>query len=918
MSIQYTTNTRSDIAISGEILPSDSAGTGGTVFVLTSVFRNRLYYLLRWNGGTPGKFTPYYRNSNDPSEGIITNVNEYAWVESGITYYIKDINQVPNNFIPDLPSGNNPEANSMNMWSRDYFKWRKDSKGNIFFDIYSDPQGTRRAVIYKDRNGNTYSKPTLKYEIFEPFFNVCKVISSSNSYKTNKFFFMPHFIVSEDTQTFINDTINYPGCNANNGIFYPTNSGYKCSTKNGKYNDQNSGSTYSLRLLTDDPPGIDVLLSPNTRLWAGVTYHTDVDPHVYSGKKATGMSDGHQEETPTTTRMFSQQVYYEAAGTVANSLGGGYGGLPNGFRIKMNGNKNSLGAAADSTFQFYKYSKGNSYCGAGGNEINTTYSSEYIGFKFILIPIDYFTASGCESSINPIISYCPSMIKSGKTTSEFYTTYCTGNPSGFTNKLECTLNQGSQPYYYPKFAYNGTNVVNLSCGKTYNDVFEQGTFTSIPNNNLTSIFGDTLPLTAVNYNNSNPGGCSGNFVGCCARPSKTSNPAPNCDAGTCNGGIIICSDGNTDMCTFVDPRGIPICDSETTSDCVKVCTPSSSPVGCETINCADYTNTNLTPYPGCINECTDGVDGDCYYYSEVLQQWICGSSNYPPGCVNPNTEIIPCNPSGIGDYPGCVKACETGQTPSQDGCNYYIQDPDSSSYIWICDENNQPEGCKELCSVDSHPTGCVSVFCDNNDIEGCIPTCTDGQTPKEDGCVYYTGGEWICTDTNFPEGCIDMCTTIDPFTGSPTGCKAITCDSDGYPSGCVPRINNPTACTSDNTPAGCVWKTGDKFICKSINNPDGCVYMLDSNNKPPSWSMTDCKIEGECVKVMCDANNNPPGCISSVTPDETTGMSVWVWVVIVLGIVFVLAIGGGIIYFMTKKKKPQNPTQYSNTYVQSI
>lgn len=910
MSISYTTNTRSDIAISGEILPSDANGVGGTVFVIASVYRNRLYYLLRWNGGVPPNAVPFYQNSYDTSRGIITNINEYAWVEAGITYYVKDLNGASDSFIPPLDSGYNPDKLSMNFWSRDYFKWRKDSQGSIFFDIYSSPSATRPATIYKSNLGDIYNKPTLKYEIFEPTFNICGLFPSNN-YKNNKWYFTPHFIVSENIQTFMNSTDYYPGCDAATNKFYPTDSTYKCTDENNKKepNDQNSNTQYSRQLLTDDPPGIGVSLGVNTKLWSGITYYTDADPKVYTQAKATGAKDNHQEDYVNKTRMFGQQPYYQAAGTVANNLGGGYGGLPNGFLINMVKKDGSYGNAPNSTFQFYNYKEDYSYCGPASFHVNTTNESNYPGFKFILIPVSYFNASGCTPETNPIYSYCSSAIKSGLTGSEFYKTYCSPPETGFTNITECKLNQGSLPYYYPKFAYDGQEVITLNCGKTYNDAFQQDTYTSLPSNNIKSIFGDSFPGTAVNYNNSNPGSCApSTYFGCCSRNSKVSNPTVACDPSTCNGGIVICTDGNTENCSYVDPSGVLICTSDITTNCAKECTPSSSPDKCETINCSDYLGKNYTPAPGCLTECTSTNDpAGCYYFSEVLNNWVCGSGNtFPPRCINPTTQPVPCNPSGIGSYPGCVTACQESQTPD-DGCNYYIQDPSTGLYFWVCDDQEYPPGCKDLCSITNQPTGCVTIFCDDEEIEGCIPTCKDGQDPVTDGCVYYSNGEWICNPpgSGFPKGCVDVCTTIDPFTGLPSGCKAITCDSEGYPENCFETITSPpVACTAENTPSGCVWKTGDSFICQSIDNPSGCVYMLDSNGNPPSWSNADCSIAGKCVKVTCDANSNPPGCIPAVIPDDNTeGGSVWLWLIIVFGVIFAIAIIAGIIYAVMKNKR---------------
>ena len=883
---------RSDVAVVGEIAPNNT-GVNGDVFVIGCVSNGKLFILLRAKQDIPCVGSDGIGCHNRTN---FTARNEYAFQESGVTAYIKMMND------PLIPDVDKMEQN----WACDFFKWRYfggsgASSGSIIFDIFSNPTGTQSAIIY-DEDGDPIQSPTITLTVTNTSLDLCDVIKGGADYKTSKKFWQPHFSVKSNSVIFSNTSVFYPGCEdtSTTSQYHPGDNFPFTGTCN---NNQTGGELYSNVPFTYQPPGIGKTINTLTKLYAGVTYQLGISDYAYTHGNAVAPEDGDQSKAENSihvTRTFSPPTFYFGSTTVTGTST--YNGLPNGSKIIL-----TQGDQDYQSYMFTKYGGINMYCGGGDTAIHTRTGNQIPSVEFILIPVSFFNAVNCsDTPRNLIYSYCSTAVNKNRTETDYYRNYCGSNAkTGYTDGISCDANKGNGPYYYPTYCWDVSgNVLNAPCGSTYADGIDPitGCNSIDVNMELTSIFNKVFPTTAVTYN--------AGTVPCCYRTPVTGEPVIPSDDSVCLSWVQCDEDGLPSGCYWTDPSGNPICKGISTdpNGCVLQCLEGESTLpGCETIECDDFGNP-----PGCIYACLPGqdpVEDDCYYYYSGDKvnppNWVCreGDTSFPPGCYDTNVTLLACDANG--DPPGCYMACASGENPEDDNCFYY------NDGVWFCDaDGNGPPGCEMMCSVGATaftPSGCVPVFCDDYNVDGCIPTCETGDDPVVNGCVYYSNliGERLCINNQvgYPSGCVQMCTDggTGPSGGTPAGCQRITCNGDDLDNAaCVPLITNPIACTgASDDPAGCVWKSGDDWICQSINNPVGCVYQC-VDGSVPSWASDSAT---SCSVVACTATNIPPGCTASTEPDdnptdEDSGMLLTI--AIIVAVVVGVLLFGGIIYYFVK------------------
>lgn len=451
MSIFSNINTRSDITAVGEILQLINNNQEGDLFMIGRIFNGKLYMLLRC-------ISPIYDigSTNNGNRGIITQINEYAWNEIGITSYVDDLNNVG---FQD-PNVNNDKK----YWVADYFKWEITTGPNasggpgdtaIKFGIY-DKNGVKKVITdFTSPTQSNFIYPILKFEILLRTFNRCAQIGCNNGVNiTSQYFFQPIFSVEEGDPSY---TFTF----LNTDIYYPEQINYQ--------NDPRP--TYYGFFQTDMPPGITKNIDNTTKLWTGVEYDANILATVYTNTKE---NNSNQEST----RVFAREMYYYAGSNLVNTgINTSYDGLPTEFYIKNPGQSNNND---DSTsLQFY-YFQGYSINCNNSCDLKTLTGDYYKGFKFMMLPVNTFNNDGisCNNQglFNPVYYQCSTAVNKATTSDSYYINYC-GNKiiTGYSSLNDCILNKNSYPYYYPRFCFSDTygngDIVNENCGGNYKNQY---------------------------------------------------------------------------------------------------------------------------------------------------------------------------------------------------------------------------------------------------------------------------------------------------------------------------------------------------------------------------------------------------------------------------------------------------------------
>jgi len=891
---------RQDISAVGELLKITN-DQDGDVFMIARYFFGKLYMLLRCIN---------YVNAIPTKKGggnsYITLVNEYAWHEVGITFYVSDVMNI--NF--------DQLSSDKIYWVADYFKWQKVDNGINF--LICDKNGNKRII-------SGISNPILKFQISQRSNNACGDLGCKKSYEydlKNQWYFQPAFYAGDGNTdgflpTFYDANIPYPG-----GI------------------NQASGWSYKGFLQTNMPPGIDVHILDTTKLWTGVEYNTNISAQAYTN--SSGPDNDRQDGS---TRFFAREMYYYALQELNSNAAQqkDYNGLPSyAYRTSFNENYTNQNNDTNS-MQFYNNGSHTGSCGGLACEhIITSSGADYdkYGFKFFLLPLNAFTSKNTEGFsegdtftrglYNPVYHICPQYTLYDPFVSNytFYQNFCKyGNDTinnfipGFTNQNDAFFNKNTR-YYYPQFCLGQTNegqtvkIVNQDCGGTYTDDFgsyDKRCFSN-PYNNPNNLFGSPISTqyrggnpVVFNSNNSDPNTC-------CIRNTYGSEPRLASNSECLNLSLCCyddeasnptnCVDPITNTgCYWTDSNGTIICKTGLeTFNCINMCT-NDDPTGnnCETVLCINGDNP-----PGCLRECVEGENpnNNCNYLlldsdPTVNSNWICNGYNYPGGCTNMctsnnenpnNCTVFTCDQFNTGTTPaGCVNICTSSVTTN---CNY--RDNDGN---YICDSNNYPPGCIKACKGDvSDDPKCVSVNCsdytDNGGKPpGCLQSCTKDQNPDDDNCYYNVNGTWVCNgNPPSPTGCKNLCTgdlTIDD-----DDCIIVNCENNIQN---LPCINQ---CDDYYKPPNCAYydSIDNKWICSNAGaeNLPGCINICvdekdTSNNckritctsdqdadSPDCWEKNDGNTictggtndASDCIwqttldnKNICKSINNPPGCV---------------------------------------------------------
>src|SRR5438105_418555 len=270
---------RGDTPVVGEIqgmTGSGYGGSGGDVFVMATIKNGNLFLPVRKINSAlvPG-------NVPDSSyDGALLQVNDYAWSQSAISYYLRAAGANIN-----IPTSDTFSSN----YAVDFFKWKYQSGSNggtsgIAFYAYQDAGGSLPVAVTIPGTTLSINYPTVSFNVVERDTNLCKINNPKTSDTTVIWYFQPRFSLTESTPVTFNSALGVPyPCCKNSGTSNCTNhTNPGCSTNTGSQcvllNGQNP--TYP-SVFTAANPGIDQVISSTTKLYSGTLYDANMNASVY-------------------------------------------------------------------------------------------------------------------------------------------------------------------------------------------------------------------------------------------------------------------------------------------------------------------------------------------------------------------------------------------------------------------------------------------------------------------------------------------------------------------------------------------------------------------------------------------------------------------------------------------------------------